>query len=384
MPLDGWPRIFHNNEDNTMSSIYYGQLTVSLFGQSHAPGIGVTIDGLPAGEAIDLEELQAFLNRRAPGRGPWATTRKEEDRPEILSGLAGGYTCGAPLAALIRNTNTRSGDYDNLRDIPRPGHADYTAQVKYGGFQDVAGGGHFSGRLTAPLCIAGGICKQILARKGIYVGAHIAAVGGIPDQSYDPVNLDRETLLAPGGRDFPVLDPDAGARMQGAIAQAKEDLDSLGGLVECAVIGLPAGLGDPMLDGMENRIARLAFAIPAVKGVAFGAGFAVADRRGSQNNDPFYFDETGQVRTRTNHAGGILGGITNGMPLVFQAAVKPTPSIGQPQESVSLSRGENTTLVIHGRHDPCIVPRAVPCLEAAAAIAVYDALLEQQKRSERT
>ena len=218
-----------------MSSIYYGQLTVSLFGQSHAPGIGVTIDGLPAGEAIDLEELQAFLNRRAPGRGPWATTRKEEDRPEILSGLAGGYTCGAPLAALIRNTNTRSGDYDNLRDIPRPGHADYTAQVKYGGFQDVAGGGHFSGRLTAPLCIAGGICKQILARKGIYVGAHIAAVGGIPDQSYDPVNLDRETLLAPGGRDFPVLDPDAGTRMQGAIAQAKEDLDSLGGLVECAV-----------------------------------------------------------------------------------------------------------------------------------------------------
>ena len=273
-----------------MSSIYYGQLTVSLFGQSHAPGIGVTVDGLPAGEAIDLEELQAFLNRRAPGRGPWATTRKEEDRPEILSGLAGGYTCGAPLAALIRNTNTRSGDYDNLRDIPRPGHADYTAQVKYGGFQDVAGGGHFSGRLTAPLCIAGGICKQILARKGIYVGAHIAAVGGIPDQSYDPVNLDRETLLAPGGRDFPVLDPAAGARMQGAIAQAKEDLDSLGGLVECAVIGLPAGLGDPMLDGMENRIARLAFAIPAVKGVAFGAGFAVADRRGSQNNDPFYFD----------------------------------------------------------------------------------------------
>ena len=381
MPLDGWPRIFHNNEDNTMSSIYYGQLTVSLFGQSHAPGIGVTVDGLPAGEAIDLEELQAFLNRRAPGRGPWATTRKEEDRPEILSGLAGGYTCGAPLAALIRNTNTRSGDYDNLRDIPRPGHADYTAQVKYGGFQDVAGGGHFSGRLTAPLCIAGGICKQILARKGIYVGAHIAAVGGIPDQSYDPVNLDRKTLLAPGGRDFPVLDPDAGTRMQGAIAQAKEDLDSLGGLVECAVIGLPAGLGDPMLDGMENRIARLAFAIPAVKGVAFGAGFAVADRRGSQNNDPFYFDETGQVRTRTNHAGGILGGITNGMPLVFQAAVKPTPSIGQPQESVSLSRGENTTLVIHGRHDPCIVPRAVPCLEAAAAIAVYDAWLEQQKRS---
>lgn len=364
-----------------MASYFGKHIHVSVFGQSHAPAIGVTVDGLPAGEAVDLEELQRFLQRRAPGRDATSTPRKEGDVPQILCGLVDNVTCGAPLAAVIENTNTRSKDYDELRDKPRPAHADFTAQVKYGGHQDVRGGGHFSGRLTAPLCIAGGICKQILARKGIYVGAHIAAVGGIPDQSYDPVNLDRETLLAPGGRDFPVLDPAAGARMQGAIAQAKEDLDSLGGLVECAVIGLPAGLGDPMLDGMENRIARLAFAIPAVKGVAFGAGFAVADRRGSQNNDPFYFDEAGQVRTRTNHAGGILGGITNGMPLVFQAAVKPTPSIGQPQESVSLSRGENTTLVIHGRHDPCIVPRAVPCLEAAAAIAVYDAWLEQQKRS---
>ena len=359
-----------------MSSIYYGQLTVSLFGQSHAPGIGVTVDGLPAGEAIDLEELQTFLNRRAPGRGPWATTRKEEDRPEILSGLAGGYTCGAPLAALIRNTNTRSGDYDNLRDIPRPGHADYTAQVKYGGFQDVAGGGHFSGRLTAPLCIAGGICKQILARKGIYVGAHIAAVGGIPDQSYDPVNLDRETLLAPGGRDFPVLDPDAGARMQGAIAQAKEDLDSLGGLVECAVIGLPAGLGDPMLDGMENRIARLAFAIPAVKGVEFGSGFGAAGMRGSEHNDPFILED-GVIRAASNHAGGILGGISSGMPVVFRVAFKPTPSIAKKQRTVRLSAGTEEELQITGRHDPCIVPRAVPVVEAAAALVLLDALLDR-------
>ena len=353
----------------------------TIFGESHGPAIGVTLTGVPAGIALDPEEIGREMARRAPGQNDWSTPRKEADRPEILSGVFEGKTTGSPLCAVIANGDTRSGDYARTKDLARPGHADYPAFVRYGGCNDYRGGGHFSGRLTAPLCIAGGICKQILARKGIYVGAHIAAVGGIPDQSYDPVNLDRETLLAPGGRDFPVLDPDAGARMQGAIAQAKEDLDSLGGLVECAVIGLPAGLGDPMLDGMENRIARLAFAIPAVKGVAFGAGFAVADRRGSQNNDPFYFDETGQVRTRTNHAGGILGGITNGMPLVFQAAVKPTPSIGQPQESVSLSRGENTTLVIHGRHDPCIVPRAVPCLEAAAAIAVYDAWLEQQKRS---
>lgn len=363
-----------------MSSIYHGQLTVSIFGQSHAPAIGVTVDGLPAGEAIDLEELQAFLRRRAPGTGDWSTPRKEGDQAEFLSGLDQGHTCGAPLAAIIRNTNTRSKDYSNLRDIPRPGHADFTAQVKYGGFQDVAGGGHFSGRLTAPLCIAGGICKQILARQGIYVGAHIAAIGGIPDSPYDPVDLTQEALLAPGEKRFPVADEAAGEAMQAAIAAAKADLDSLGGLIECGVIGLPAGLGDPMLDGMENRIARLVFAIPAVKGVEFGAGFAVANRRGSQNNDPFYMDGD-QVKTRTNHAGGILGGITNGMPLVFRAAVKPTPSIAQPQDSVSLSRREDTKLEIHGRHDPCIVPRAVPCVEAAAAIAVYDALLEQRKRS---
>ena len=363
-----------------MSSIYHGQLTVSIFGQSHAPAIGVTVDGLPAGEAIDLEELQAFLRRRAPGTGDWSTPRKEGDQPEFLSGLDQGHTCGAPLAAIIRNTNTRSKDYSNLRDIPRPGHADFTAQVKYGGFQDVAGGGHFSGRLTAPLCIAGGICKQILARQGIYVGAHIAAIGGIPDAPYDPVDLTQEALLAPGEKLFPVTDEAAGEAMQAAIAAAKADLDSLGGLIECGVIGLPAGLGDPMLDGMENRIARLVFAIPAVKGVEFGAGFAVANRRGSQNNDPFYMDGD-RVKTRTNHAGGILGGITNGMPLVFRAAVKPTPSIAQPQDSVSLSRREDTKLEIHGRHDPCMVPRAVPCVEAAAAIAVYDALLEQRKRS---
>jgi chorismate synthase len=251
--------------------------------------------------------------------------------------------------------------------------------VKYGGFQDVAGGGHFSGRLTAPLCIAGGICKQILARKGIEIGAHIAAIGGMPDRPFHPVHLDKETLLSPGEKEFPVLDEGAGEWMRDVIAKVKEEQDSIGGLIECGVIGLPAGLGDPMLDGMENRIARLVFAIPAVKGVEFGAGFQVANMRGSQNNDPFYMDGD-RVKTRTNHAGGILGGITNGMPLIFRAAVKPTPSIGREQDSVSLSRKEDTKLVIHGRHDPCIVPRAVPVVEAAAAIAIYDALLEQERR----
>lgn len=367
-----------------MSSIYHGHLTVSIFGQSHAPAIGVTIDGIPAGRTIDWKELQTFLNRRAPGQNDWSTPRKEADAPEFLSGLTDHTTCGAPLTAIIRNTNTRSGDYADLKDVPRPGHGDYTAQVKYGGFQDSAGGGHFSGRLTAPLCIAGGICKQLLAREGIHVGAHIAAIGGVEDTPFDPVGLTAEELLAPGAKRFPVKDDGAGEGMRAVIAQAKAELDSVGGVVECAVTGLPAGLGDPMLDGMENRIARLAFAIPAVKGVEFGAGFGVAAMRGSQNNDPFTITD-GKVRTKTNNAGGILGGITNGMPLVFRAALKPTPSIAQTQDSVSLSRMEEAKLEIKGRHDPCIVPRAVPCLEAAAAIAVYDAWLEYQrdKRSER-
>lgn len=362
-----------------MSSVYHGRLTVSIFGQSHSPGIGVVIDGLPAGEPVDLDELQGFLNRRAPGRQDWSTPRKEEDLPEILSGLSQGRTNGAPLAAFIRNKNTRSQDYDQLRDIPRPGHADFTAQMKYGGFQDVAGGGHFSGRLTAPLCVAGGICLQLLRRRGIAIGAHIAAIGGIEDDRFDPVSVTPAQLAAVTALEFPVLNGEAGEAMKALIEAARMDLDSVGGQIECAVVGLPTGLGDPMFDGMENRLARLLFAIPAVKGVEFGEGFGVAALRGSQNNDPFYWDGD-QVKTRTNRHGGILGGITSGMPLLFQAAVKPTPSIGREQDSVSLTRRENTKLTIHGRHDPCIVPRAVPCMEAAAALAVCDALLEQQTR----
>ena len=358
-----------------MSSTYHGNLTVSIFGQSHSGGIGVVIDGLPAGERIDLDALQAFLGRRAPGKNAWSTARSEADMPEILSGLVNDITCGAPLTAVIRNTNTRSGDYNNLRDIPRPGHADYTAHIKYGGHQDVSGGGHFSGRLTAPLCIAGGICMQILARQGIEIGAHILSVGDAKDDPFDPVMLMPDELHAPGRKEFPVLDDAAGAAMRQEIASAKEALDSIGGVIECAATGLPVGLGDPMFGGMENRIARIVFAIPAVKGIEFGAGFEAARMRGSRNNDPYFMDGSA-VRTRTNNAGGILGGITSGMPLIFRAAVKPTPSIAQPQQSISLSRMENAVLEVHGRHDPCIVPRAVPCMEAALAIALMDAVLE--------
>ncbi len=361
-----------------MGSTYCGNLKISIFGQSHSGGIGVVIDGLPAGERIDLEELQAFLRRRAPGGNAWSTPRREADAPEVLGGLVDGVTCGAPLAALIRNTNTRSGDYETLRDVPRPGHADYTAHVRYGGFQDVAGGGHFSGRLTAPLCVAGGICKQILARRGIAVGAHILRIGEVCDRSYDPVGLTGEELSLAAGRAFPTLDGDAAVRMQAEIQAAREALDSVGGAIECAAVGVPAGIGDPMFDGMENRIARIVFAIPAVKGIEFGAGFEAARMRGSQNNDPYRI-EGGAVRTRTNNAGGILGGITSGMPLIFRAAIKPTPSIAQVQDSVSLSRMEEAPLEVRGRHDPCIVPRAVPCMEAALAIAITDALLERDR-----
>ena len=361
-----------------MSSTYNGNLRLSIFGQSHSAGIGCVIDGLPAGEKIDMAALQAFLSRRAPGGNAWSTPRKEADIPEFLSGLVNDTTCGAPISAVIRNTNTRSQDYANLADIPRPGHADYTAHFRYGGYQDVAGGGHFSGRLTAPLCIAGGICRQILEKWGIFIGAHIYSIAGVQDVPFDPVNLDKDALACAADRPFPACSDEAGVQMQAAIQQAREECDSVGGVIECAAIGVPAGVGDPMFDGMENRIARIVFAIPAVKGIEFGAGFTAAAMRGSQNNDP-YAMENGNIRTRTNHAGGILGGITSGMPVIFRAAVKPTPSIAREQDSISLSRGENAVLAVRGRHDPCIVPRAVPVMEAAMAIAILDAILEKDR-----
>jgi len=343
-----------------MSSFYHGAIELSIFGQSHSPAIGVTVSGLPAGFAIDMGELGAFLRRRAPGQNAWSTPRKEADAPEFLSGLVGNVTCGAPLCAVIRNTNTRSQDYQNLIDIPRPGHADLTAQEKYHGFQDVAGGGHFSGRLTAPLCIAGGICKQLLKAKGIEVFARIDAIAGIEDPSEFTSPVDR--------KEFPVTDDAAGEQMKNAIAQARAEEDSVGGVIRCVVTGVPAGLGEPMFGGLENQISQLVFAIPAVKGLEFGLGFAAAKLRGSENNDAYRM-ENGRIVTETNHCGGILGGISNAMPIVFRAAVKPTPSIGRAQM-------QNEDLHIHGRHDPCIVPRAVPCMEAAAAIAIFDSILQ--------
>ena len=358
-----------------MSSVWKSRLSLSIFGQSHASAIGMTLDGIPSGEAVDPERLQAFLNRRAPGRFPWATDRREEDVPEFICGLVNAQTCGAPITAIISNTNTRPSHYDELHDIPRPGHADYTAHSKFGGYQDVCGGGHFSGRLTAALCIAGGICLQILERRGIVIGAHIAQIAGIFDTMFDPIDPGKEIMSKLFNMDFPVLDSAAGEKMKEAIMLAKSKGDSVGGSIECVSVGLPPGLGDPIFEGLENRIASLTFGIPAVKGIEFGAGWKAASMAGSEHNDPFYLDGR-IIKTRTNNHGGILGGISSGMPVVFRVAVKPTPSIGREQESISLSRQESVKLNIRGRHDPCIVPRAVPCVESAAAIAILDALME--------
>lgn len=353
-----------------MSSHYGENIKLTIFGQSHSPAIGMTFEGIPAGEKIDMEKLGAFLSRRAPGKNEFSTPRKEADLPEFISGIVGDTTCGVPLTALIHNTNTRSGDYSELKITPRPGHADYTAEIKYKGCQDFAGGGHFSGRLTAPLCIAGGIAKQLLEKEGINVFARIASIGGIKDEGELTESLE--------AKEFPVVNDAKGEEMRALIAEKRAVGDSVGGIVECVVTGLPAGLGDPMFDGMENRIAQIVFGIPAVKGLEFGAGFAVAEMTGSQCNDAYCMDK-GEVKTKTNNCGGILGGITNGMPLTFKAAFKPTPSIAMAQESVNLEEGKETELSVKGRHDPCIVPRAVPVVEAAAALAVYDALLGRRK-----
>lgn len=333
-----------------MSSTFGKNIKISVWGQSHSEAIGVVIDGLRAGQKIDTEKLQQFMERRAPGRDKYSTTRKEADKVEFQSGLVNNTTCGAPICALIRNTNTRSSDYDKLRDIPRPAHADYPAYVRHDGANDVAGGGHFSGRLTGPICIAGGICKQLLEEKGITVSAKIKSIGGETDME----------------KAFAIID------------RARENADSVGGVIECTISGLPVGVGDPMFDGMENRISHAVFAVPAIKGIEFGNGFECAKLFGSQNNDEYYMDGD-RIRTKTNNHGGILGGLSSGEDIVFRVAVKPTPSIGKEQKSVSLSRKEDTLLNITGRHDPCIVPRGVVCIEAAAAIAVYDAYLDYNK-----
>ena len=349
-----------------MGSIWGNLLKLSIFGESHGPGIGMVLDGFPAGVRLDPDQLAAFLRRRAPGRAAHATARKESDRPRLLSGVLDGVSTGAPIALVIENQNTRSGDYAALRFTPRPGHADYTGQVRYGGHNDLRGGGHFSGRLTAPLTAAGGLCLPFLSSHGVSVHAHIAQIGEICDEPA------ARHAGGPALTDFPVYCREQGEAMQRLIAQAKEEGDSVGGVIECTVTGLPAGLGSPMMDTVESRLSSLLFAVPAVKGVAFGDGFALAGLRGSQANDALGVDRL----PPTNHNGGVLGGITNGAPVVFRAVIKPTPSIARAQRTLDLSTGQMTDLHIQGRHDPCIVPRAVPVMEAAAALVCTDLWLE--------
>lgn len=358
-----------------MGSYFGKNIHVSVFGQSHSPAIGAVVDGLPPGFALDVSQLQAFLRRRAPGQSSLTTRRQEKDKVEILSGLYEGKTCGAPLSALIRNFDARPGDYANLKVLPRPGHADYPAHIKYHGYQDKSGGGHFSGRLTAPLCIAGGIALQMLKAKGIRIAAHIQRVADIADTPFDPMapQIDQ---IQPGF--LSVISQEAGQQMADAIEKARMAGDSVGGMIECAATGLPVGLGESMFEGMENRIAAAIFGIPAVKGIEFGSGFAAASMLGSQHNDPFRLEE-GKVVTASNNHGGILGGITTGMPLIFRCAFKPTSSVYMEQDTVDLDKNENAVLAVKGRHDPCIVPRAVPVVEAVTALCVLDAYLDHCK-----
>ncbi len=357
-----------------MSSYMGKNIHVSVFGQSHGKAVGVTVDGLPAGEPVDLDALNAFMDRRRTGKNALSTARKEADVPVFLSGLEQGRTVGFPLCIMIENSDQHSSDYSELTDRPRPGHADFTARERWQGYADMRGGGHFSGRLTAPLCAAGGIALQILARRGIHVGAHLLSVGSVQDQPF-PLLPDADLFAAVAAKPFPVLDDAAGERMQREILAARQEGDSVGGVIECAATGLPAGLGSPMFEGVENRLAAALFGIPAVKGVEFGAGFAAARMRGSENNDPFEMRD-GRVVTSSNSAGGILGGITTGMPVVVRLAVKPTPSISKVQHTVSLSAGENAELSVRGRHDPCVAHRAVPVAEAVTALVLLDLLLD--------
>lgn len=354
-----------------MSSTYGDKIKISIFGESHGNGIGVVIDGLPAGEKIDMDKALVQMARRAPGKDKTATPRRESDLPKVLSGMLGDTLTGAPLCAVIENTNTRSGDYGNLLACPRPGHSDYAAFVKYGGANDIRGGGHFSGRLTAPIVFAGAICRQLLEKKGIKIAAHINSIGNVNDEPFNPVCIDGKLIERLNNSSFALIDEGVEDAMRAQVEDARTALDSVGGTIECAVTGIEAGIGEPMFDGVEGVIAKAVFGVPAIKGIEFGKGFELAEMRGSQSNDPFRYSG-GKVVSETNNCGGILGGITDGMPIVFRAAVKPTPSISQKQRTVDLQKKENAELEIHGRHDPCIVPRAVPVIEAVTAVAIIN------------
>lgn len=358
-----------------MSGIWGNKIKLSIFGESHGKGVGINIDGLSPGIELNLDYIKQEMHRRVPGNSALSTERKEEDNFEILSGYFNGKTTGTPLCVLIKNTNNHSRDYESTKNLMRPSHGDLTGHIKYKGFNDYRGGGHFSGRLTAPLVFAGAICKDILKKEGIIIGSHIKSIHTIEDYSFDRTSVDCGTLKNLSENAFPVLNKRIESEMKDAIISAKNEQDSVGGVIETAVINLPIGLGEPFFDSVESTLAHLIFSIPGVKGVEFGAGFGITKMKGSLANDEFYiYDE--KILTYTNNNGGIIGGLTNGMPLVFKVAIKATPSIGKIQNTIDIEKKENAKLQIIGRHDPCIVPRALPVIEAITAIGILDLLMQ--------
>ncbi|MFD3156610.1 chorismate synthase [Haloimpatiens sp. FM7330] len=359
-----------------MSAVWGNNIKITIFGESHGNGIGIVIDGLYPGIKLDLDYIKREMKRRAPGKNKLSTPRKEGDEFEILSGFFNETTTGTPLCAIIRNNNTKSKDYSKLKNLMRPGHADYTGFVKYKGFNDYRGGGHFSGRITAPLVFAGAIAKQILLSKNIIIGSHIKSIKDMEDDSLNPICINENELKKLAEKEFAVLNEEKGKQMQKIILDAKDEGDSVGGVVECGVINLPQGLGNPFFDSVESMLAHMLFSIPAVKGVEFGAGFDLSEMNGSKANDEFYYEDN-EVKTYTNNNGGILGGITNGMPLIFRCAFKPTPSISKSQKTIDIEKMTNSELNVIGRHDPCIVQRAVPVVEAAAAITILDLIYDK-------
>lgn len=359
-----------------MNGVWGNKVKYSIFGESHGKAIGITIDGLEPGLELNLGEINREIRRRAPGKNKLSTPRQEKDEFEILSGFFNGKTTGTPLCAIIRNSDQHSKDYEKTKDLMRPSHADYTGFMKYKGFNDYRGGGHFSGRITAPFVFAGAVAKQVLKRKGILIGSHIKSIGSIEEEYFDTANIKDELLGKLVHKDFPTIDEEIGLRMQEEILKAREDIDSVGGIVECAILNLPSGVGSPFFGSVESVLSSLLFSVPAVKGVEFGAGFNISKMRGSEANDEFYIED-GIIKTYTNNNGGILGGITSGMPVIFRTAIKPTPSIAKEQRTVDISKKENAIIKIEGRHDPCIVQRAVPVVEAAAAMGTLEILSNQ-------
>ena len=354
-------------------SVYGEKIKLTVFGESHGEAIGAVLEGVPSGYKIDMDKVLTQMSRRAPGKDKTATPRVEKDFPNIKSGILNGVTTGAPIACVIENTNTKSSDYSNLMNNPRPGHSDYTAYVKYNGNNDIRGGGHFSGRLTAPIVFAGAVLRQILEQQGIKIAAHISSIADVEDSVFNPAQISDSLIDELNNSRFPLIDKSKEEKMRSAVESARADGDSVGGTIECIVKGVPAGVGGPLFDGIEGAISKAVFGIPAVKGIEFGSGFGGSKNRASENNDAFEFKD-GKVVTKTNNCGGILGGISSGMPIIFKAAVKPTPSISKEQDTVNLQTGENAKLSVNGRHDPCIVPRAVAVVEAAAALAIFDLL----------